>query len=58
VNLVFPEDFPNNPPEIIFKSNISHPNINDDGKLQLKILFKSSKSDERWIPQHGIKRIL
>lgn len=38
VELKFPEDYPNNPPEMIFVSEMWHPNIYPDGKVCISIL--------------------
>jgi len=34
----FPQDYPNNPPEMQFKTKMWHPNIYDDGKVCISIL--------------------
>jgi ubiquitin-conjugating enzyme E2 G1 len=36
--LKFPEDYPNNPPEMRFISKMWHPNIYPDGKVCISIL--------------------
>ena len=36
--LRFPKDFPNQPPEIVFRSEMWHPNIYPDGKVCISIL--------------------
>ena len=36
--LVFPEDFPNNPPDMKFTSEMWHPNIYEDGRVCISIL--------------------
>mmetsp|Transcript_40019 Transcript_40019/g.54257 ORF Transcript_40019/g.54257 Transcript_40019/m.54257 type:complete len:107 (-) Transcript_40019:288-608(-) len=36
--LKFPNDYPNNPPEMKFKSKMWHPNIYSDGKVCISIL--------------------
>lgn len=36
--LKFPDDYPNNPPNMIFKTKMWHPNIYPDGKVCISIL--------------------
>ena len=36
--LKFPNDYPNNPPNMIFKTKMWHPNIYPDGKVCISIL--------------------
>ena len=36
--LKFPKDFPNQPPEMVFTSEMWHPNIYPDGKVCISIL--------------------
>ena len=36
--LDFPDDFPNNPPVMTFKTKMFHPNIYSDGKVCISIL--------------------
>jgi ubiquitin-conjugating enzyme E2 G1 len=36
--LKFPEDYPNNPPLMTFKTKMWHPNIHTDGKVCISIL--------------------
>ncbi|CAG9332672.1 unnamed protein product [Blepharisma stoltei] len=65
-NLRFPEDYPNSPPEMIFKSEMWHPNIFKDGRVCISILhppgedvFNSLESSaERWRPILGVESIL
>lgn len=37
-SLVFPEDYPNNPPVMQFRTEMWHPNIYPDGKVCISIL--------------------
>lgn len=36
--LKFPDDYPNNPPTMTFKTKMWHPNIYEDGKVCISIL--------------------
>ena len=64
--LAFPPDFPNNPPEMRFQTEMWHPNIYPDGKVCISILhppgtdqFNDQESaDERWRPILGVESIL
>eukprot|EP00914_Ancora_sagittata_P020251 GHVO01040166.1.p1 GENE.GHVO01040166.1~~GHVO01040166.1.p1 ORF type:complete len:127 (+),score=25.25 GHVO01040166.1:477-857(+) len=64
--LNFPEDFPNNPPEMRFETEMWHPNIYSDGRVCISILhppgtdeFNTQESaDERWRPILGVEAIL
>ena len=64
--LKFPDDFPNNPPDMIFLSKMWHPNIYEDGKVCISILHKPGtdsfnameSADERWRPILGVEAIL
>lgn len=48
----FPEDYPNKPPKVVFKSRMFHPNIYDNGNICLDIL------DNKWSPIYDIIAIL
>lgn len=61
----FPADYPNNPPKIIFTSDIYHPNIYPDGKVCMSTLHSPGDdlngyelSSERWRPVHTISSII
>ena len=64
--LSFPEDFPQNPPEMKFITEMWHPNIYPDGRVCISILHKSGvdrfndqeKAEERWRPVLGVEQIL
>ena len=36
--MTFPDDYPNNPPKMIFKTPMWHPNIYPDGNVCISIL--------------------
>ena len=62
----FPDDYPNNPPTMTFKSEMWHPNIHTDGKVCISILHppgtdsmnSMEKAEERWRPIIGVEAIL
>ena len=64
--LTFPEDFPQNPPEMKFITQMWHPNIYKDGKVCISILHppgvdnmnELEKAEERWRPVLGVEQIL
>ena len=64
--LKFPTDYPNNPPEMKFVTEMWHPNIYDDGKVCISILHppgtdqfnEQETADERWRPIHGVESVL
>ena len=57
-SLVFPEDYPNGPPEMRFRTEMWHPNIYSDGKVCISILHaagtdafnEQETAEERWRP--------
>jgi ubiquitin-conjugating enzyme E2 G1 len=62
--IIFPNNFPNEPPTIQFTSNIYHPNIYVDGKVCMSILHSSQienfydRPEEKWLPVHTIQSII
>eukprot|EP00389_Voromonas_pontica_P004847 GDKH01007210.1.p1 GENE.GDKH01007210.1~~GDKH01007210.1.p1 ORF type:complete len:168 (-),score=24.51 GDKH01007210.1:136-639(-) len=64
--LTFPEDFPNNPPQMKFETEMWHPNVYPDGKVCISILHspgtdqfnEQETADERWRPILGVEQIL
>ena len=64
--LKFPNDYPNNPPEMKFLTKMWHPNIYPDGKVCISILHPpgtdsmnaQETADERWRPILGVEQIL
>lgn len=63
--LVFPQDYPLNPPTMKFVSSIFHPNIYADGRVCISILHPPGddplgyeKSSERWSPVQSVEKIL
>ena len=64
--LQFPEDYPNNPPSMTFKTKMWHPNIHTDGKVCISILHPpgvdqmnaQETAEERWRPILGVEAIL
>lgn len=70
-NMLFPPDYPNSPPTMIFRTEMWHPNstlyaVFPDGRVCISILhapgideFNSLESaDERWRPILGVEAIL
>ena len=63
--LVFPQDYPLNPPSMRFTSKIFHPNIYPDGRVCISILHPPGvdphgyeSSSERWSPVQSVEKIL
>ena len=64
--LKFPDDYPNNPPQMTFKTKMWHPNIHSDGKVCISILHPpgvdalnaQETAEERWRPILGVEAIL
>jgi len=63
--LMFPQDYPLNPPTMRFTSKIFHPNIYPDGRVCISILHPPGddplgyeKSSERWSPVQSVEKIL
>ena len=69
--LRFPSDYPNNPPEMRFSTEMWHPNstfhpVFPDGRVCISILHppgtdefnQQESADERWRPILGVEAIL
>jgi ubiquitin-protein ligase len=61
----FPSDYPLNPPKMIFKSDMWHPNIYSNGEVCISILHppgedpnKYESVTERWTPVQTVEKIL
>ncbi|KAJ3438998.1 ubiquitin-conjugating enzyme e2 [Anaeramoeba flamelloides] len=52
LKLVFPEEYPNKPPNVKFLSKIFHPNVYNDGRICLDILKNN------WSPIYDVSAIL
>lgn len=63
--MLFPNDYPYQPPKFRFKTHITHPNIYADGTLCISILHKpgedltsGEEASERWSPLQGAESVL
>jgi len=63
--LTFPENFPQMPPSMKFKSKMWHPNIGTDGNVCISILHPPGDDTwgyeaaaERWTPVHTVESII
>ncbi|XP_038047885.1 ubiquitin-conjugating enzyme E2 G2-like [Patiria miniata] len=63
--ILFPPDYPLNPPKMKFKSEMFHPNIYADGRVCISILHAPGddpmgyeSSAERWSPVQSVEKIL
>ncbi|EGD77859.1 ubiquitin carrier protein [Salpingoeca rosetta] len=64
--LVFPKDYPSNPPKMRFVKVIPwHPNVYEDGRVCISILhppgddeYGYEDASERWLPVHTVTTIL
>jgi ubiquitin-protein ligase len=62
-NIVFPSTYPTNPPKVIFKTKLFHPNVYPDGNLCISILHEGNDLTgyeheiERWRPIQNVRTI-
>ncbi|CAM9167357.1 unnamed protein product [Phaeothamnion confervicola] len=64
--LEFPKDFPNNPPTMLFVTEMWHPNVYEDGRVCISILHppgedkfnEQETAEERWRPILGVESII
>ena len=64
--LTFPNDYPLNPPDMIFQTKMWHPNIFKNGKVCISILHPPAidetnpqeRLDEKWRPVLGVKEVV
>lgn len=64
--LKFPSDFPNQPPKMIFTTEILHPNIYENGEVCISILHPPGEDAhnpqelaiERWRPILGVEAVI
>jgi len=60
----FPKDYPNTPPEVKFLTDVWHPNVYTDGKVCISILHvpdpmnSQESADECWRPIHTSESIV
>lgn len=64
-HMVFPKDYPNNPPSVRFVSEIWHPNVYDNGNVCISILHSPGddplgyeQANERWSPVQTVETIM
>ena len=58
LEIIFPKDYPNSPPEIHFKTPIYHPNVNNH-KSEKEALGNVRFSDiTSWNPSISMKKVL
>jgi len=64
-SLIFPYDYPNNPPQMTFKTaGFWHPNVFRDGRVCISILHTPDESSgneplsEKWRPVLGVEQVL
>ena len=66
LEMIFPDDYPQNPPSLRFLSQFWHPNVFPDGKVCISILHPSEQDptnplellEEKWRPIHNVGSIL
>eukprot|EP01113_Clastostelium_recurvatum_P010301 TRINITY_DN1508_c0_g1_i1.p1 TRINITY_DN1508_c0_g1~~TRINITY_DN1508_c0_g1_i1.p1 ORF type:complete len:256 (-),score=88.21 TRINITY_DN1508_c0_g1_i1:79-804(-) len=65
MTMKFPQDYPMNPPTVIFTSDFWHPNVYPDGKVCISILhppivdeMSGELPEERWLPTQTVATIL
>ena len=63
--MVFPKDYPNNPPSVRFVSEMWHPNVYNDGEVCISILHAPGdnplgyeQANERWSPVQTVETIM
>ena len=63
--MTFPQDYPNKPPDVKFKSEIWHPNVYPDGRVCISILHDAGDdpmgyecASERWSPVQTVETIM
>jgi len=63
--MTFPTTYPLEPPKLVFKSDMWHPNVYPNGEVCISILHPPGddkwgyeKASERWLPVHTVETIL
>ncbi|CAO3669618.1 unnamed protein product [Umbelopsis vinacea] len=63
--MMFPEDYPFQPPMFRFNNDFYHPNVYSDGRLCISILHppgddpvSGEKAEERWNPTQSVESVL
>ncbi|KAG2442912.1 hypothetical protein HXX76_002988 [Chlamydomonas incerta] len=58
VTMIFPDSYPNNPPECNFPAGFFHPNVYPSGKVCLSLLDNDAELGGQWAPSINIVQIL
>lgn len=65
LSMKFPQDYPMNPPAVVFLSDFWHPNVYPDGRVCISILhppvvdeMSGELPGERWLPTQTVATIL
>lgn len=61
-DVTVPDEYPHNPPSVICKTPVWHPNINEEGKVCLSILrsggVQTIGANDGWTPTQGLKGLV
>ncbi|GLC36872.1 hypothetical protein PLESTB_000183600 [Pleodorina starrii] len=52
----YPDRYPNEPPNVKFKTKVYHPNVSHDGNICLSVINMPPKGD--WRPSHNLRTVL
>ncbi|XP_039292750.1 LOW QUALITY PROTEIN: ubiquitin-conjugating enzyme E2 L5-like [Nilaparvata lugens] len=54
IEITFPAEYPFKPPQLIFKTKINHPNVDENGNVCLSII----RPDDNWKPATRLSQII